>query len=127
MNFSRHDPVAVPAPVGGYTQGLEVAPGTRLLFVSGQIPARADGTVPEGFEAQCHAVWDNVLAVLAGAGMNAEHLVKVTTYLTSRDQTEVNGRIRRERLGAARPALTVVIVQTFAPEWLLEIEAVAAT
>lgn len=34
--------------------------------------------------------------------------------------------MRRERLGAARPALTVVIVETFAPEWLLEIEAVAA-
>jgi 2-iminobutanoate/2-iminopropanoate deaminase len=126
VTISRHDPAVVPAPLGSYTQGLEVSPGSRLLFVSGQIPVRADGTVPEGFEAQCHTVWDNVLAVLASAGMGAEHLVKVTTYLTSRDQAEANGRIRRERLGAARPALTVVIVQTFAPEWLLEIEAVAA-
>ena len=121
-----HDPAAVPAQVGNYTQGLEIPAGARLLFVSGQIPVRPDGTVPQGFEAQCHAVWDNVLAVLASAGMGAEHLVKVTTYLTSRDQAEINGRVRRERLGAVRPALTVVIAQTFAPEWLLEIEAVAA-
>ena len=126
MEPRAHDPATVPAQVGNYTQGLEVPAGTRLLFVSGQIPVRPDGTVPQGFEAQCHAVWDNVLAVLASAGMGAEHLVKVTTYLTSRDQAEINGRVRRERLGAVRPALTVVIAQTFAPEWLLEIEAVAA-
>ena len=126
MPVRAYDPAGVPAQVGNYTQGLEVQAGARLLFVSGQIPVRPDGTVPDGFEAQCHAVWDNVLAVLASAGMGPEHLVKVTTYLTSRDQAEINGQVRRDRLGAARPALTVVIVQTFAPEWLLEIEAVAA-
>jgi 2-iminobutanoate/2-iminopropanoate deaminase len=121
-----HDPASVPAAVGNYTQGLELSPGARLLFISGQIPVRADGTVPADFEGQCHAVWDNLLAVLASAGMGPEHLVKVTTFLTGREQTEINGRVRRERLGDARPALTVVIVQTFVPEWLLEIEAVAA-
>ena len=126
MTFVVHDPADVPAQVGNYAQGLEVPGGARLLFVSGQIPVRPDGTVPAGFEAQCHVVWDNLLAVLASAGMGPQHLVKVTTYLTSRDQTEINGRIRRERLGAVRPALTVVVAQTFAQEWLLEIEAVAA-
>ena len=122
----HHDPTSVPPPVGNYAQGLEVPAGGRLLFISGQIPVRPDGSVPAGFEGQCHAVWDNVLAVLASAGMGREHLVKVTTYLTSRDQAETNGRIRRERLGDVRPALTVIIAQTFAAEWLLEIEAVAA-
>jgi 2-iminobutanoate/2-iminopropanoate deaminase len=121
-----HDPATVPPPVGNYTQGLEVAAGARLLFVSGQIPVRADGTVPADFEGQCHAVWDNIFAVLGSAGMGPEHLVKVTTFLTSRDQADTNGRVRRERLGPLRPALTVVIAQTFAPEWLLEIEAIAA-
>jgi enamine deaminase RidA (YjgF/YER057c/UK114 family) len=58
--------------------------------------------------------------------MRPEHLVKVTTYLTSRDHAEINGRVRRERLGEVRPALTVVIVETLAAEWLLEIEAIAA-
>jgi hypothetical protein len=36
--------------------------------------------------------------------MRPEHLVKVTTYLTSRDQAEINGRVRRERLGRYDPA-----------------------
>ena len=48
MRFTRHYPADVPPPVGGYVQGLEVPAGTRLLFVSGQIPVRPDGTVPEG-------------------------------------------------------------------------------
>ena len=126
MSRRSHDPPSVPAAVGNYTQGLELSAGARLLFVSGQIPVRADGTVPEDFEGQCHAVWDNLLAVLASAQMGPEHLVKVTTFLTSRDHAEINGRIRRERLGSSRPALTVVIARTFAPEWLLEIEAIAA-
>ncbi len=126
MARQTHDPQSVPAPVGSYTQGLEVPAGARLLFLSGQIPVRPDGSVPADLEGQCHAVWDNLLAVLASAHMRPEHLVKVTTYLTSRDQAEINGRVRRERLGEARPALTVVIAQAFAAEWLLEIEAVAA-
>ena len=37
----------------------------RLLFVSGQVPERSDGSVPEGFEAQCEQAWRNVIAVLA--------------------------------------------------------------
>ena len=126
MTRRTHDPSSVPAAVGNYTHGLEVSAGARLLFISGQVPVRPDGTVPADFEGQCHAVWDNLLAVLASARMRPEHLVKVTTYLTRRDQAEINGRVRRERLGEARPALTVVIAQTFAADWLLEIEAIAA-
>lgn len=121
-----HAPGTVSAPVGGYSHGIEVPAGARLLFVSGQIPERPDGTVPEGFEAQCEAAWRNVLAVLAAAGMGPANLVKVTTFLTHADQVDANSRIRRRMIGDARPALTVMIAQTLQPEWLLEIEAVAA-
>ena len=69
---------------------------------------------------------DAVVAVLADAGMQPAHLVKVTTFLTGRDQADANSRIRRERLGPVRPALTVVVVETLESEWLLEIEAIAA-
>ena len=126
MARRTHDPPAVPLAAGNYSHGVEVPAGVRLLFISGQVPVRPDGSLPADFEGQCHAVWDNLLAVLASARMRPEHLVKVTTYLTSRDQAEINGRVRRERLGEVRPALTVVIARTFAAEWLLEIEAVAA-
>ncbi len=126
MPIISHAPGTVSAPMGGYSHGVEVPAGTRLLFVSGQIPERPDGTVPDGFEAQCEAAWRNVLAVLAAAGMGPANLVKVTTFLTHADQAEANSRIRRRMIGDARPALTVMIARTLQPEWLLEIEAVAA-
>lgn len=122
-----HDPPDVPAAVGGYSQGVEVRHDARYLFISGQIPETPDGEVPSGFEEQCEAVWTNVRAVLASAGMKVEDLVKVTTFLTSPDQAEANARIRRSHLRDSRPALSVVVVRTLEPRWLLEIDAVAAT
>jgi 2-iminobutanoate/2-iminopropanoate deaminase len=122
----RHDPQDVPAAVGGYSQGVEVAAGARLLFVSGQIPETPQGSVPDGFEAQCRLAWANLVAVLRDAGMEPADLVKVSTFLTHPDQVPTNRRVRQEVLGGARPALTVVVVQTLESRWLLEIEAVAA-
>jgi enamine deaminase RidA (YjgF/YER057c/UK114 family) len=124
--FTSYHPPGVAPPVGHYSHALEVPPGHRLLYISGQVPERADGAVPEGFEAQCHAAWDNVLAVLGAAGMTTANLVKVTTYLTDRDQAEPNSRIRQERLGRVAPALTVMVATTLSSAWLLEIEAIAA-
>ncbi|MGY3392767.1 2-iminobutanoate/2-iminopropanoate deaminase [Bradyrhizobium sp. USDA 3311] len=121
-----HNPATVHAPAGGYCMGLELKQHRRLLFISGQVPEKTDGTVPEGFEAQCAQAWRNVIEVLAAAGLGVEHLVKVTTFLTERDQVVTNRTIRRAVLGEHRPALTVVIVETVDSKWLLEIEAIAA-
>ncbi|MGM9484843.1 RidA family protein [Roseateles sp. NT4] len=115
-----------PRPDGQYTQALEVQGLTRLLFVSGQIPASRDGTVPEGFLEQAELVWANLTAQLEAAGMSVANLVKVTTFLSSRDFSDINGEVRRRVLGNHAPALTVVIAGIFDASWLLEIEAIAA-
>lgn len=121
-----HNPVTVHPPAGGYCMGLEVKEHRRLLFISGQVPEKSDGTVPDGFEAQCEQAWRNVREVLAAAGLGVEHLVKVTTFLTDRSQVVTNRAIRRAMLGEHQPALTVVVVETVDSKWLLEIEAIAA-
>jgi enamine deaminase RidA (YjgF/YER057c/UK114 family) len=71
-------------------------------------------------------VWNNVIAQLASANMAVENLVKVTTFLSSREFAVPNREIRQEFLGAHRPALTVIIAGIFDEKWLLEIEAIAA-
>ncbi|MBR0856374.1 RidA family protein [Bradyrhizobium liaoningense] len=124
--ITRHNPVAVHPPAGGYSMGLELDQHRRLLFVSGQVPERPDGSVPEGFEAQCEQAWRNVIAVLAAAGLGVEHLVKVTTFLTDRGQLLANRAIRRRILRDHEPALTVIVAETVDGKWLLEIEAIAA-
>jgi 2-iminobutanoate/2-iminopropanoate deaminase len=121
-----HNPATVHPPAGGYCMGLEVTQHRRLLFISGQVPEKSDGTVPDGFEAQCEQAWRNIREVLAAAGLGVEHLVKVTTFLTDRSQVVTNRAIRRAMLGEHQPALTVVVVETVDSKWLLEIEAIAA-
>ena len=124
--FTRHDPPVVPAPQGGYTHGLEVSHPSRWLLVSGQIPESADGAVPETAEEQCRVIWAHISAVLASATLSVTDIVKVTTYLSSRDVASANTQVRNEVLGEHRPALTVVVAEIFDPAWLLEIEVVAA-
>ncbi|WP_447724304.1 RidA family protein [Sphingomonas koreensis] len=115
-----------PQPGGGYSQAMLVGPGKSLLFVSGQIPVDAAGNVPADFAAQCRLVWHNIAAQLAAAGMDLTNLVKISTFLGDRRHREENSAIRREILGDHAPALTVIVCDIYDPEWLLEIEAVAA-
>ena len=124
--FTRHDPSDVPAQQGGYTHGLEVSHPSRWLMVSGQIPEQLDGAVPDAAEDQARVIWAHISAVLASASMSVTDIVKVTTYLSSRDVASANTQVRNEVLGEHRPALTVVVAEIFNPAWLLEIEVVAA-
>ncbi|MEJ1107099.1 MULTISPECIES: RidA family protein [unclassified Kribbella] len=120
------NPAILPAAVGNYTHGVQVDGAQRMVFVSGQVPwGNEHGRVPESFEAQCRMVWRNVLAVLSEAGMGVRNLVKVTTYLSDRQYRAINSKIREEVLGDHAPALTVIICDIYAENWLLEIEAVA--
>jgi enamine deaminase RidA (YjgF/YER057c/UK114 family) len=122
----RHNPAAVHAPSSGYSMGLEFSQHRRLLFISGQVPENSDGSVPEGFEAQCEQAWRNILAVLAAAGLGVEHLVKINTFLTDRSQVVANRAIRHKMLQGNEPASTVMVAETVDGKWLLEIEAIAA-
>jgi 2-iminobutanoate/2-iminopropanoate deaminase len=113
-------------PTGGYPQAVEVVGASRLLFVSGQIPVRADGTLPKEFKDQARLAWTNVEAQLRAAGMSLDNLVKVTIFLSDRAYNLDNREVRRAVLGERPVALTVIITGIFDPAWLLEIEAVAA-
>jgi enamine deaminase RidA (YjgF/YER057c/UK114 family) len=115
----------VPVPTTGYVQALEITGHERLLFVSGQTPIDAKGTVPEGFEAQCRLAWRNVEAQLAAAGMTLNNLVMHRTYLADRSYALLNRSVRNEILNGRKTALTVV-AGIFDEAWLVEIEAVAA-
>jgi 2-iminobutanoate/2-iminopropanoate deaminase len=115
-----------PQPHGGYAQAVEVTGASRWLYISGQIPVSAEGEVPASFAEQARLVWRNLLAQLEAADMRIENLVKVTTFLASREHALQYRSIRQEFLGPLTPALTVIITGIFDEAWLLEVEAVAA-
>ena len=124
-----HIPVnasSAPAPAPGYAQAALVGEVDTWLFVSGQIPETPDGQVPASFDEQADLAWSNVRAQLLVADMDVGNLVKVTTYLSSRQFNGANRQARRRALGSHEPALTVIITGIFDERWLLEIEAMAA-
>ena len=53
-----------------------------LLFVSGQVGSRADGTPEPDFAAQVQLAFDNLKATLAAAGCTFADLIDVTTFHT---------------------------------------------
>ena len=53
-----------------------------LLFVSGQVGSRPDGSPEPDFEKQVELAFDNLVAVLAAAGATLQDLVDVTTFHT---------------------------------------------
>ncbi len=126
--LKRHNPgTVVEAFGGGYSQALEVPAGARLMFTAGQVGARPDGTTAEGFAAQAEQTWANVMALLAEGGMGVEDIVKITGYIVGEENFPAYAAARKKALGGTRPASTAIIVPALAvPEWLVEIEAVAA-
>ena len=126
MKRREIDAPDAPQAVGGYAQGLEISGASRILFISGQIPATRDGKVPKTFEEQSRLVWANIIAQLRAADMTLDNLVKVTYFLSDRKYIADYRRVRQEILGERRIALTTIITGIFDESWLLEVEAVAA-
>lgn len=53
-----------------------------LLFVSGQVGSREDGSPEPDFEQQVKLAFDNLVAVLAAAGASLDDIVDLTTFHT---------------------------------------------
>ena len=124
MTLKAHNPQT---PLANYSHGIEVPPNARWLHISGQVAVDKDGKTPERFEDQVQLVFDNLRAVLAQAGMSPKDLVKVNVYLLRPEDIPALRAARDAFQGDARPASTLVIVSRLVrPEWLVEIEAVAA-
>ena len=126
--MKRAEPVIVPdaaPPAGHYSAGVRHG---GLVYVSGQLGARADGshTHDQPFEVQARAALDNVFRVLAAAGSAKEDLLKVTVYLVGVDNWPRFNAIYAQVMGEARPARAVVPVPELHHGYLVEIEAVAA-
>jgi 2-iminobutanoate/2-iminopropanoate deaminase len=125
--LKHHNPKAVAPPFSRYSHGVEAPDNARWLYVSGQVGVTPEGKIAQGAEAQIEQAWRNVLSVLAAAGMGARDLVKVTTYLVNRADLATARTTRDRMLQGAEPASTLIFVSGLAsPEWLVEIEAIAA-
>ena len=111
------------------TQMVEIQ-GARMIYLSGQTPADASYKVRSAdFREQAHAVYDNIEIALRAAGATFDNIVKTTTYLTDAANIPLLRDVRSERYRnlKAAPANTLLVVSRLAePEFLIEIDVVAA-
>jgi enamine deaminase RidA (YjgF/YER057c/UK114 family) len=72
-----------------------------LLFVSGQVGSRPDGSPEPDFARQVQLAFDNLAAVLAAAGCTLRDVVDVTTFHTDpAAQVEAVMAVREKAIGA---------------------------
>jgi len=126
MTHKIHD-IGVAARIGTYSDAVEAAPNQRWLFTSGTPGMDAVGELPGDITAQAELAWGHILTMLDRAGMAVGDLVKITQYLTRAEDIPAYAKMRARMLGDARPASMMMVVAALPrPEFLLEIEAVAA-
>jgi 2-iminobutanoate/2-iminopropanoate deaminase len=120
--------VGVARQIGSYSDAVEVPSNARWLVTSGTPGLALDGgELPRDITGQAELAWTHIVNMLRQADMSVHDLVKVTHYLVSASDIPAYVKVRSRFLGAARPASMLLIVPALVrPEFLLEIEAVAA-
>jgi enamine deaminase RidA (YjgF/YER057c/UK114 family) len=108
-------------PVMGYSRAVRAG---NLVFVTGTVGIRADGTYPSTIAEQTRRSLDIITAALASLGARPEHVVRTRIYCTDvrlwREIASVHGQVFAD----IRPATTLVgVKELIDPEALIEIEA----
>src|SRR4051812_9734199 len=118
------------APPRGYSDGM-IASG-RYVTLAGQIgwnPVRGE-VETDDFAAQTEQALRNIVALLSEAGSEPSHLVRLTWFVTSREEyvaaRKAIGVAYREIIGTHFPPMSVVVVAgLLEPAAKVEIEATA--
>lgn len=114
-----------PTARGHYSQAVVHA---GIVYVAGQlpiVPGEPDKRL-RTFDEQARRVIDNVLAILAEAGSGADLMLKATVYIADLAHWPAFNAIYAEKLGAHKPARTVVPVAGLHYGYLVEMDAIAA-
>ena len=123
------NPPTISPPFARYAHGVAVPAGALLAVTSGQLALAADGSVPDGAQAQATLCFANCAAILAEAGMGPADVIRINAYVTDRAHMAGYMAARDAWLeGVIRlPASTLVIVSGFTrPEFVVEVEVTAA-
>ena len=108
----------------GYTHVVTSPPG-KMIFISGQGGAAADGTMPSDFSAQAKNTFENIGRCLELAGASFNDVVKINYYVTSLENTAELRRVRAQYLNMANPPAATLVQVGLGSGLLLEVEAIA--
>ena len=115
-------------PVANYKMATRME-GGRLLYIAGQVGWDASGTIVGKGDARAQArqAFQNLRGVLQAAGGDLKDLMKITTYITAIENFPAVAEARSEVFRGELPASTLIVVKSlFHPDFLVEVEGVAA-
>lgn len=112
-----------PAAIGPYSQAVIAG---DMVYTSGQIPLRPDGTLLEGSIAeQAEQVLKNLVAVLQEAGSGLSQVVKTTVFLKDMNLFAEFNEVYGSFFKNHKPARSTVEVARLPKDVLVEIECIA--
>ncbi|WP_343715286.1 RidA family protein [Inquilinus sp.] len=109
-----------------YIHALEVRQPNRILYVAGTMGLDAQGVPGKTLEQQLALIWSNIRTILASADMTVRNIVRITSYLRDPAYAEANQAARIAALDGHVVPTTALVAQTLSPDWLVEIEVIAA-
>jgi len=128
-----YNPENLSPPLGQYSHITRVKP-SELLFMAGMLAVNEKGeSVGIGdFDAQADQIFSNIETGLRSAGAGFGNIVQLTTYLVSEDLIPKLMAYRKRRFptyfpdGVFPPNTLLIVNRLVHPEFLLEVQAIAA-
>jgi 2-iminobutanoate/2-iminopropanoate deaminase len=105
-----------------YSQAVRLG---DVIYLSGQLGVRPDGTLPDEFAAQVRQALDNIATVLQAAGSSLHLVAKVNIYVTDFSRLREMNEVYPEYF-PHRPAKTTVEIARLDKGAQIEVEVVAA-
>jgi 2-iminobutanoate/2-iminopropanoate deaminase len=115
-------------PVANYKMATRME-GGQLLYISGQVAWDTSGNIVGKGDARAQArqAFQNLRQVLQATGGEVKDLMKITTYITNIEDFPAVAEARSEVFQGELPASTLIVVKSlFHPDFLIEVEGVAA-
>ncbi|NKK72825.1 RidA family protein [Rhizobium leguminosarum bv. viciae] len=121
------NPPSVRKPFGAYNHGVLVPPGASFLVTSGQLGIDVEDKVPPDVTRQAELCFAAIGAILEEAGMSYADVIRISGFVTRREDFPAYMAVRDRFTPDPGPASTLIVVGGFTrPEFLVEVEVTAA-
>jgi enamine deaminase RidA (YjgF/YER057c/UK114 family) len=131
-NIKIFNPAGLAKPAGTYSQ-IAHAKTQEVVFIAGQVPTDSSGAlVGKGnFEAQCAQTFANIHTALRAAGADWNNVVQFTSFLVRAEDAAAFRAYRGQEFpklfpGAPPPNTLLIISRLADPDYLLEVQTIAA-
>jgi enamine deaminase RidA (YjgF/YER057c/UK114 family) len=131
-NIKIFNPAGLAKPAGTYSQ-IAHAKTQEVVFIAGQVPTDSSGALvgKDNFEAQCAQTFANIHTALRAVGADWNNVVQFTSFLVRAEDAAAFRAYRGQEFpklfpGGPPPNTLLIISRLADPDYLLEVQTIAA-